>query len=130
MWKTISSVLGVVSALVLHVVIWTVMALFWTLGLAVADASEAAFYLSWAFFAGVVVAGTVLTVRWGRQGRRWLWRITVSWTLLFVLSATTLLMALIPLGLLCLHPRIRAWFASCLVPPRPGRTPSLTPSRA
>ena len=85
-WKTISSVLGVVSALVLHVVIWTVMALFWTLGLAVADASEAAFYLSWAFFAGVVVAGTVLTVRWGRQGRRWPWRITVSWTLLFVLS--------------------------------------------
>jgi hypothetical protein len=118
-WMTISRVLGVVSALVLHVLIWTVLALFTTLGLAVADAGEATFYATWAFFAAVIVAGTVLTVRWGRQGRRWLWRITVSWTLLFVLAATTLLVALIPLGLLCLHPRVRVWVASCLVPPRP-----------
>jgi hypothetical protein len=120
-WKTISSVLGVVSSLVVHVLIWTVLALITTLGLAVADASEATFYATWAFFAGVIVAGTVLTVRWGRQGRRWLWRITVSWTLLFILAATTLLVALIPLGLLCLHPRVRAWVASCLVPPPPPR---------
>jgi len=126
-WKTLSTVLGVVSALVLHVVIWTVLALVTTLGLAVADASEAAFYVTWAFFAAVVVAGTVLTVRWGRQGRRWLWRITVSWTVLFVLAATTLLVALIPLVLLCFHPRVRAWVASCLVPPRPARSPQLAP---
>jgi hypothetical protein len=121
--QTLRCVLGVVSALVIHVLIWTVLAAVTTLGLIVADASEGTFYVSWAFFAGVVAAGTVLTVRWGRQGRRWLWRITVSWTLLFVLAATTLLVALIPLGLLCLHPRVRAWVASCLVPPRPGRTP-------
>lgn len=118
-WKTISTVLGVVSALVLHVLIWTVLAAVTTLGLIVADAGAPVFYAAWAFFAAVVVAGTVLTVRWGREGRRWLWRITLSWTLLFVLATTTLLVALIPLGLLCLHPRVRAWVESCLVPPRP-----------
>jgi hypothetical protein len=126
-WKTISAVLGVVSALVLHVLIWTVLAAVTTLGLIVADADDAAFYATWAFFAAVIVAGTVLTVRWGRQGRRWLWRITVSWTLHFVLAATTLLVALIPLGLICLHPRVRAWLASCLVPPRPSRALQLAP---
>lgn len=112
-------VLGVLSALVLHVVIWTLIAAFTTVGLAVADASESTFYVTWAFFATVIVAGTVLTVRWGREGRRWLWRITLSWTFLFFVTVATLFLALIPLGLLCLHSRSRGWLASCLIPPRP-----------
>jgi len=116
-------VLGVLSALVLHVLIWTVIAAFTTVGLAVADASEVTFFVTWAFFAAVIIAGTVLTVRWGREGRRWLWRITISWTLLFFVTVATLFLALIPLGLLCLHSRSRRWLASCLIPPRPPTPP-------
>ena len=120
-YKRALGVLGVISALVLNLVIWGVIALFTTVGLAAADASASTFYVVWAFFGAVMLGGAFLTIKWGKEGRRWLWRISISWTLLFLISAATLLVALIPLGLLCIHPGFRRWLESCLVPPPPAR---------
>jgi hypothetical protein len=99
-----------------------------TVGLAAADASATTFYVVWTFFAAVMIVGSVLMVTWGQEGRRWLWRISISWSILFLVSVFTLLVALIPLSLLCLFPRFRGWLASCLVPPRPSARP-LAPLR-
>jgi hypothetical protein len=113
-------VLGILSSLVLNLAIWGVIAAFVTVGLAVADASATTFYVVWAFFAAVMIGGAALTIKWGAEGRRWLWRISISWTLLFLISMATLLLALIPIGLLCLWPGFRRWLLSCLVPPPPA----------
>lgn len=119
-------VLGILSSLVLNLVIWGVIAAFVTVGLAATDASATTFYVVWVFFAAVMIGGAVLTIKWGVEGRRWLWRISISWTLLFLISMATLLLALIPIGLLCLWPRFRRWLLSCLVPPPPAKS-SLVP---
>lgn len=112
--------LGVLSAVVLNLVIWGFIALVFTVGLAAADVSATTFYVVWAFFAAVMLGGTFLMIRWGQEGRRWLWRISISWSILFLVSVGTLLVALIPLGLLALIPRVRRWLSSWLVPPRPA----------
>jgi len=117
-------VLGIISAVVLNIAIWGVIAVFVTVGLAAADASASTFYVAWAFFAAVIVGGAFLTIKWGKEGRRWLWRITLSWTFLFVITLVTLGLALVVLGLLCLIPGVRRWLAWCLVPPPPA-TPSI-----
>jgi len=44
----------------------------------------------------------------------------VIWSILFLVSVATLLVVLIPLGLLALIPRFRRWLSSWLVPPRPA----------
>lgn len=111
--------LGLLSAVVLNLVIWGFIALVFTVGLAAADVSASTFYVVWVFFAAVMIAGTFLMVRWGQEGRRWLWRISISWSILFLVCVATLLVALIPLGLLLFLPRFRRWLSSWLVPPRP-----------
>lgn len=113
-------VLGILSSVLLNVVIWGVIAAFTTLGLAVADVSGTTFFVVWAFFAAVMIGGSVLMIKWGAEGRRWLWRISISWTVLFLISMATLLLALIPIGLLCVWPRFRRWLLACLVPPPPA----------
>jgi hypothetical protein len=112
--------LGVISAVVLNLLIWGFMALVFTVGLAAADVSATTFYVVWVFFAAVMLGGTFLMIKWGREGRRWLWRISISWSILFLVCVATLLVALIPLGLLALIPRFRRWLSSWLVPPRPA----------
>jgi hypothetical protein len=112
--------LGVLSAVVLNLVIWGFIAVLFTVGLAAADVSATTFYVVWAFFAAVMLGGTFLMLRWGQEGRRWLWRISISWSILFLVLVGTLLVALIPLGLLALIPRFRGWLSSWLVPPRPA----------
>jgi hypothetical protein len=125
--KRVLGVSGVISALVLNVAIWGLIALFTTVGLAAADVSASTFYVVWAFFGAVMLGGAFLTIKWGKEGRRWLWRISISWTLLFLISAATLLVALIPLGLLCIHTGFRRWLLSWLVPPpRVRPSPSST----
>jgi hypothetical protein len=111
---------GIVSAVVLNLLIWGLLAVMFTVGLAAADASATTFYIVWTFFAAVMIVGTVLMIRWGQEGRRWLWRISVSWSVLFLVSVFTLFVALLPLALLCLLPRFRRWLSSWLVPPRPS----------
>jgi len=111
---------GILSAVVLNLVIWGLLAVMFTVGLAAADVSATTFYLVWTFFAAVMIVGTVLMVTWGQEGRRWLWRISISWSVLFLVCVFTLLVALIPLALLCLLPRFRRWLSSWLVPPRPS----------
>jgi hypothetical protein len=111
--------LSVLSALMLNLAIWGFIALVFTVGLAAADVGASTFYAVWVFFAAVMLGGTFLLIKWGREERRWLWRIAVSWSILFLLSAGTLLLVLIPLGLLALQPRFRSWLVSWLVPPRP-----------
>jgi hypothetical protein len=113
--------LGLLSAVALNLVIWGFIALVFTVGLAAADASATTFYVVWVFFAAVMLGGTFLMIKWGQEGRRWLWRISISWSILFLVSVATLLVALIPLGLLALIPRFRGWLSSWLVPPRPAR---------
>ena len=112
-------VLGIVSALVLNIAIWSVIAVFVTVGLAAADVSASTFYLTWVFFAAVMVGGAFLTIKWGKEGRRWLWRITLSWTILFLITLVTLGLALVLLGLACLIPGVGRFVSSCLVPPPP-----------
>jgi len=119
--STEMKLLGVASSVALNLIIWG-----FTVGLAAADASATTFYVVWVFFAAVMLGGTFLMIRWGREGRRWLWRISISWSILFLVSVATLLLALIPLGLLALMPRFRRWLSSWLVPPRPP-TRSLLP---
>lgn len=126
---SVMKLLGVASSVVLNLVIWGFIAVFFTVGLAAADASAMTFYVVWAFFAAVMFGGTFLMIRWGREGRRWLWRISLSWTILFLVSVATLLVVLIPLGLLALMPRFRRWLSSWLVPPRPTLQ-SLPPTAA
>ena len=123
-------VLGLLSAMVLNIAIWGVIAVFVTVGLAAADSSASTFYAVWVFFAAVMVGGTYLMVRWSTEERRWLWRISISWTLLFLICGATLLLALIPLGLLSLRPGFRRWLGSCLVPPRPVKSRVVSPERA
>ena len=113
-------VLGVLSAVVLNLVIWGFIAVLFTVGLAAADVSATTFYVVWVFFAAVMLGGTFLIIKWGQEGRRWLWRISISWSILFLVSVATLLVVLIPLGLLALIPRFRRWLSSWLVPPRPA----------
>lgn len=110
---------GIVSAVVLNLVIWGFLAVVFTLGLAAADASATTFYVVWVVFAGVTFGGSALVVKWGQEGRRWLWRVSIGWSALFLISVFTLLVALIPLSLLCVLPRFRRWASSWLVPPRP-----------
>jgi hypothetical protein len=123
--KSLLKVLGILSSLVLNLAIWAVVAAFVTVGLAAADVSATTFYVTWAFFGAVMIGGAALTIKWGAEGRRWLWRISISWTLLFMISIATLLLALVPIGLLCLWPRFRLWLLSCLVPPAPARSSSV-----
>jgi hypothetical protein len=111
---------GVLSAVVLNLVIWGFLAVVFTVGLAAADVGATTFYVVWAFFAVVVLGGTVLLVKWGQEERRWLWRISIGWSVLFLVCVATLLVSLIPLGSLCLLPSFRRWLASWLVPPRPS----------
>jgi hypothetical protein len=125
--KGVLGILGIISAVVLNVVIWTVIAAFVTVGLAAADVSASTFYVTWAFFAAVIVAGAVLTIRWGKEGRRWLWRISLSWTLLFLITLVTLGLALVVLSLLSIHPGFRRWLSWCLVPPPPGKPSATSP---
>ena len=113
-------VVGVLSAVVLNLVIWGFIAVLFTVGLAAADVSATTFYVVWVFFAAVMLGGTFLMIKWGQEGRRWLWRISISWSILFLVSVATLLVVLIPLGLLALIPRFRRWLSSWLVPPRPA----------
>jgi hypothetical protein len=112
--------LAILSALVLNVAIWGLLAVVFTVGLAAADVSASTFYAVWVFFGGAILVGAFFTIKWGQEGRRWLWRVSISWSVLFVISFVTLLFALIPLGLLCLHSGFRRWLGSCLVPPRPA----------
>jgi hypothetical protein len=120
-WRQlVVKVLAILSSVVLNLAIWGVIAAFATVGLATADVSATTFFVCWAFFAAVMIGGTVLMIRWGADGRRWLWRISISWTLLFFISVATLLLALIPIGLLCLWPRFRGWLLSCLAPQPPS----------
>jgi hypothetical protein len=98
---------------------WGFIAVVFTVGLAAADVSASTFYTVWVFFAAVMLGGTFLMIKWGKEGRRWLWRISISWSILFLISVATLLVALIPLSLLALIPTVRRWFLSWLVPPRP-----------
>ena len=121
--------LGVASSVALNLVLWGFLAMVFTVGLAAADASATTFYVVWVFFAAVMLGGTFLMIRWGKEGRRWLWRISISWSILFLVSVATLFVALIPLGLLALIPRFRGWLSSCLVPPRPTLQ-SLPPTAA
>lgn len=120
-------VFGIVSAVVLNLLIWGFLAVWFTLGLAVADTSATTFSVVWVFFAGVTIVGSVLMVEWGQEGRRWLWRVSIGWSVLFLVSVFTLLLALIPFSLLCLSPRFRRWVSSWLVPPRPP-TEALAPA--
>jgi hypothetical protein len=124
---SVMKLLGVASSVALNLVVWGFIAVFFTVGLAAADASATTFYVVWVFFAAVMLGGTFLMIRWGREGRRWLWRISLSWTILFLVSVATLLVALIPLGLLALMPRFRRWLSSWLVPPRPTIHPLRPP---
>lgn len=117
--KEVMRLFGIVSAVVLNLVIWGFLAVVFTVGLAAADASASTFYVVWLFFAGVTIGGSALMVKWGQEGRRWLWRISIGWSALFLISVFTLLVALIPLSLLCVLPRFRLWASSWLVPPRP-----------
>ena len=112
--------LGGVSAVALNLVIWGLIAVVFTVGLAAADASATTFYVVWVFFAAVMVGGSFLMIKWGQEGRRWLWRISISWSILFLVCVATLFVALIPLSLLAVIPRVRRWFASWLIPPRPA----------
>jgi hypothetical protein len=112
--------LGVLSAVVLNLVIWGFLAVVFTVGLAAADVSATTFIVVWVFFAAVMLGGTFLMIKWGQEGRRWLWRISIGWSILFLVSVATLFVALIPLGLLALIPRFRRWSSSWLVPPRPA----------
>jgi hypothetical protein len=52
----------------------------------------------WGFIAAVMLGGTFLMIKWGQERRRWLWRISISWSILFLVSVVTLLVVLIPLG--------------------------------
>jgi hypothetical protein len=52
----------------------------------------------WRFIAAVMLEGTFLMIKWGQERRRWLWRISISWSILFLVSVVTLLVVLIPLG--------------------------------
>ena len=110
---------GIVSAVVLNLVVWGVLAVMFTVGLAAADVRATTFYVVWAFIATVMIVGTVLLFKWGQERRRWLWRISIGWSVLFLVSVFTLLLALIPLSLLCLLPWFRRWLSSWLLPPRP-----------
>ena len=118
--------LGVVSAVALNLVIWGLIALVFTVGLAAADASATTFV--WVFFAAVMVGGSFLMIKWGQEGRRWLWRSSISWSILFLICVATLFVALIPLSLLAVIPSVRRWFASWLIPPRPA--PEVIPTAA
>jgi hypothetical protein len=60
--------LGVVSAVALNLVIWGLIALVFTVGLAAADASATTFYVVWVFFAAVMVGGSFLMIKWGQGG--------------------------------------------------------------
>jgi hypothetical protein len=115
----VGKLLGVLSAVVLNLAIWGLIAVVFTVGLAAADVSASTFYTVWVLFGVVMLGGTFLMIKWGKEGRRWLWRISISWSILFLISVTTLLVALIPLSLLALIPTVRRWFLSWLVPPRP-----------
>ena len=115
----LGKVLGILSAVVLNIAIWGCIAVVFTVGLAAADVSASTFYTVWVFFAAVMIGGTFLMIKWGKEGRRWLWRISISWSILFLICVATLLVALIPLGLLALIPTFRRWLLSWLVPPRP-----------
>ena len=61
-----------------------------TVGLAAADVTATTFYVVWVFFAAVMVGGTFLLIKWGQEGRRWLWRISIGWSVLFLVRVATL----------------------------------------
>jgi len=115
----VGKLLGVLSEVVLNLAIWGFIALVFTVGLAAADVRASTFAAVWVFFAAVMLGGTFLMIKWSKEERRWLWRISISWPILFLVCVATLLLVLIPLGLLALIPRFRGWLLSCLVPPRP-----------
>jgi membrane protease YdiL (CAAX protease family) len=109
--------LGILSALVVNIALWGVIAVFVTVGLAAAHVRATTFYVTWAFFVAVIVVGAFLTIKWGKEGRRWLWRISLSWTFLFLITLVTLGLAPVALALLSIHPGFRRWLSYCLVPP-------------
>ena len=60
--------LSVASSVALNLVLWGFLAVVFTVGLAAADASADTFYVVWVFFAAVMLGGTFLMIRWGKEG--------------------------------------------------------------